>query len=286
MAQARYIANLLEERNADVEVQLVAMSTSGDRLQDQPLSASGGKGLFLKELELALLGGEIDLAVHSMKDVPVALESHFQVMSVGVRAAVYDVLVGDVDLMHLNADQIVGTASARRTALLRHVFKHDNVAVLRGNVGTRLRKLDAGEVDALVLAEAGLSRLGLNDRVTQRLPSELFVPAVGQGTLAVEYLTSRNDLEPLIQSVQDAPTQLGTIAERRVAEILGADCAVPFGAHCEVVQDEYQLRSVVLSTDGAKAIRAVSRGTDAWQVAEVVAERLQTQGAAAILAEG
>ena len=279
MVQAHHVGQLLTSKHSDLRYELVAMTTSGDKLQQRTLDSVGGKGLFLKELEESLIRGETDIAVHSMKDVPISLDQRFQVASVGKRDMPNDVVVSNHEVSSIGSLGIVGTASARRKSLLKHVYRHISIENVRGNVQTRLRKLDDKAYDALVLAAAGLHRLALQDRISHVLPTDMFIPAAGQGVLGVEYLHLRDDLAILIQSIQDDEVEARTIAERRVAEILGADCAMAFGAYCERKENLFVVYSIVLSASGDRAIRASSSHADAECAAEKVARRLLDLGA-------
>ena len=283
MWQAEHVKQLIEELDTHATCELVPMTTSGDILLDSSRQSQGGKGLFIKDLERALVDDHADIAVHSMKDVPIHLEPNMALQSVGERADVHDVLVSDQKLDALPAHTTIGTSSNRRRALLAHIYKRTTTIPVRGNVQTRLRKLDDGEVDALVLAEAGLSRLGLHDRKRTFLPKEAFVPAVGQGVLAVEYRNDRHDLKQTLGSVHVHAVEEAVRAERLVAELLEADCAAAFGALCEMTRDHYTVRAVVLAESGEHAIYARSTNTDALIAAERVAGYLLKQGAETLL---
>lgn len=261
------------------------MDTSGDLTQDRPLRSMGGKGLFLKELENALLDDQADIAVHSMKDVPIQLDSRFSVQSVGQRAPAHDVLVGNFGIQQMPTDATIGTSSSRRRALLAHVYKRHRSVEVRGNVETRLRKLDEGQVDGLVLAAAGLNRLGLDDRVCAILPKDVFIPAAGQGILAVEYLKDQDEIGTLLNALLERDVEQAATAERFVAECVDADCSGAFGAHCERIQDGFQLSAIALSESGDRAIQTATTDKDAIRAAEVVGERLRRHGAGELLRE-
>ena len=286
MWQANQVKNLIQTAtNGDVTCELRPMTTSGDRLQDKALHSQGGKGLFLKELETALLNNEADFAVHSMKDVPIEVGEQFKVHSVGERGQVNDVFLGRESLLSLPVDAKIGTSSLRRRALLSHVYRKKQVVEIRGNVETRLRKLDDGIVDGLVLAAAGLNRLGLEERITDTLPVNEFVPAVGQGVLAVEYLEVNEEVSSvLVNLIQDA-VENAVAAERQVAARLGADCASAFGSYCEFEKGNYCLRSVISDLAGNQVYRVQIESPEADAAATKVAELLLAQDATQLLHE-
>ena len=260
------------------------MDTTGDLTRERPLRNEGGKGLFLKELEKALIEKRADVAVHSMKDVPVRLESEFAIQTIGKRGSAHDVLVSSCAIHQLPMEAVIGTASNRRKALLAHVFKRRNTLEVRGNVETRLRKLDEGQVDGLVLAAAGLERLGLEQRVSTVLPEDIFVPAAGQGILALEVLKEHEELRTLLAKLRDTVVEQAATAERFVAESVGADCAGAFGAHCVKVKHGYRMSAIALAESGEHAIQSTIEHQDAMPAAETVSNRLLKHGAAELLA--
>lgn len=262
-------------------VELLPLTTAGDRSQrDAPLGESGGKGLFVGELEAALSDGRADVAVHSMKDVPTVPPAGFTVTTIGARADARDALVtgaGTFDALPEGAR--VGSSSPRRRAQLLFA-RPDLVPVpVRGNVGTRLGKLDAGNVDALVMACAGIDRLGLGERISQRLPVDLFLPPPGQGALAVEYATDRDDIARLLAPAMDADTERAVAAERALTRALGADCTTPLGAYATVDGEAITLRATLLGPDGEHAFTVADRGTDPLALGEGLAEALVRLGA-------
>lgn len=283
--QAEHVKHLIENHLSNANCELVPMDTSGDLTLDRPLRNEGGKGLFLKELEKALLDNRADLAVHSMKDVPIRLASGFGVQTIGVRGSAHDVLVSGSAIHQLPKDATIGTSSIRRQALLAHVFKRSHTVEVRGNVETRLRKLDEGQMDALVLAAAGLERLGLEKRACSILPKDVFVPAPGQGILAVEVLDDHEEIRELLAKLTENEVEQAACAERLVAEIVGADCAGAFGAHCEKVNGGYRLAAIVLSESGDQAIQTSIEHHDAPSAARIVGQRLLKHGANELLAE-
>jgi len=276
---------------------LMVIKTSGDRLQDAPLSEIGGKRLFVKEIEDALLRGEIDLAVHSSKDLPVILPEGLQIAGVLPREDARDAVILPADPgQDLSVEELVsrlgnapriGTSSVRRTAQLARLFPAASFVPIRGNLGTRLRKLDAGEYDALVLASAGLIRLQQRARISASLPIPACVPAPGQGIIAVEIRAEDDRAAAAVAAIDDARARAALAAERAVVVKLGGGCQMPIGAHAAVDGSSLTLIAIVLSLDGTRAIRAESRGaaSDAVGAGTAVAEDLLSRGAAVILDE-
>jgi hydroxymethylbilane synthase len=288
----------------------VVIRTSGDKLADASLAQIGGKRLFVKEIEDALLDGEIDLAVHSSKDMPVALPEGLRIAGVLPREDARDAAILPADgretarwgpasagpsgnmsveelVSRLGTAPRIGTSSVRRTAQLARVFPGASFLPIRGNLGTRLRKLDAGEYDALVLASAGLIRLQQRARISASLPIPACVPAPGQGIIAVEIRAKDDHVAAVVAAIDDADARAALDAERAVVVKLGGGCQMPIGAHAAVDGTSLVLTAIVLSLDGTRAIRAESRG-DAREAARVgiaVAEDLLSRGAADILAE-
>lgn len=283
MWQAEHVKRLIKDHVSDANCELVPMDTTGDLIHDRPLRSAGGKGLFLKELERALLDDRADMAVHSMKDVPIHLESRFRLQSVGKRGSVHDVLVSNSTICQMPTEATIGTSSSRRRALLAHVYKRHKTVEVRGNVETRLRKLDEGQMAGLVLASAGLERLGLEERVCSVLPTSVFVPAAGQGVIAAEFLNDREDICALLEALNESDVEHAARAERLVAEIVGADCAGAFGALCENVKNGHRLSAIVLSESGEHAIQSTIEHRDALSAAETVGQRLLRHGAVDLL---
>lgn len=283
--QAEFVRSRLEAAHPGLEVTLLGMRTAGDRWLASPLSEVGGKGLFVKELEQALLDGRADIAVHSMKDVPAHLGPEFLLPAIGFRDDVRDALVtrhGET-LAELPDGARIGSASLRRQAQLRARRADLQILPVRGNVGTRLGKLDAGEFDALVLASAGLARLGLTDRVAEFLSVTDSVPAAGQGALGIECLAGAERVRRLIEVLNDDRVSRCVRAERAVSAGLGADCSAPLGAYAILQADRIELRAVLGSVDGRQLLRAEAIGVDPAAVGAEVVERLASQGAMAIL---
>ena len=287
LAQARLVASQLE-RALRVAVELVPLSTSGDRIQDVSLAKVGGKGLFVKEIEEALLDGRAELAVHSAKDLPAELHPELALLAFPERADPRDALVArraGASLDALPHAARVGTGSVRRAAQL-HLVRPDLVVVpLRGNVPTRLRKLESEELDAVVLACAGLERLGLSERIGERIPPERMLPAVAQGALAIQ--GRRGD--PVARdaaALDHAETAARVAAERGCLSRLGADCFVPLGAFAEIAGDRLRLRALLASADGGRVIRAecTAAASAAEQLGWSVADALLAEGGRELLA--
>lgn len=289
MWQALHVQALLRNRYPEMDVQILGMTTKGDQILDKTLSKIGGKGLFVKELEAAMLEGQADLAVHSLKDVPMQLPEGFTLAAVSSREDPRDAFVSPkyTRLEDMPAGARVGTASLRRELMLRSEFPHLTVLPIRGNVGTRLSKLDNGDFDALVMAGAGLKRLKLEDRIRELLPVETSLPAPGQGALGVEVRADRKDLLELLAFINDEDIRCATGAERAVSRALGGSCQVPLAAHGIVENGELWLRAHVGDHRDGRKICAQARGkaADFETVAAKVVADLKAQGAEALLAE-
>jgi hydroxymethylbilane synthase len=283
--QAEHIKQALETAHPGLDVELVGYTTSGDRWLSAPLSEVGGKGLFVKELEQAMLEGAADFAVHSMKDVPAVLPDPFVLGAIGYRADVRDALVSGTaaTLASLPESARVGSASLRRAAQLKHVRPDLRVEPIRGNVNTRLNKLDAGDYDALVLASAGLERLGLNDRVAEYLDIEVSLPAAGQGALGVECCAERADLIALLEPLNDPEIARCVTAERAVSRGLGADCSLPVAAYAVQRDAGVFVRARVGSPDGVTLLHAEATAADPEDAGLQAAEALRGQGATELL---
>ncbi len=289
MWQAEHVRALLQALYPQCQVSLLGMTTKGDRILDRTLSKVGGKGLFIKELESALLDGKADLAVHSLKDVPVELDPTFAMPCILSRADPRDALVSPrhASLDQLPAGAVVGTSSLRREAQIRARFPHLEVRPLRGNLDTRLRKLDEGQYDAIILATVGLERLGLQHRIAGILPVEQSLPAAGQGALGIEVAAHRDDVKQWLQPLADAEATAVALAERAVSRRLGGSCQVPLAAYAELESNQLHIRGLVARPDGSVVLRAEKRGPSeqAEELGREVAEILLEQGAADILAE-
>ena len=289
--QAKHVRGLLRRLYPDCRVELLGMTTRGDKILDRPLAKVGGKGLFVKELETALLEGRADIAVHSMKDVPMQLGAEFSLAAIGQRETPQDAFVSNkyASLDELPPGAVVGTSSLRREAQLHARFPYLAVTPLRGNLDTRLRKLDEGRFDAIILAAAGLQRLGLAERIRRILLTDDSLPAPGQGALGIEALSSRKDVAAWLAPLHDAQTADCVLAERAVARALGGSCEVPLGAYAEIRGEQIFLRGFVATPDGQRMAYAELAGPrDAVDSPETLGRELvrmlRAQGAEDILA--
>ena len=296
--QARAVAALLRER-AGIDSEIVVIKTSGDRLAEAALSEIGGKRLFVKEIEDALLAGDVDAAVHSSKDMPAVLPEHLQLGAVLPREDARDVVVLPRDenegtltlpeiVNRLGRAPRIGTSSVRRSAQLTRLFPGATFLPVRGNLGTRLAKLDARrDYDALVLAAAGLKRLGHGSRISIPLPVDACVPAPGQGIIAVEVRADDERVLATVSTINDADAAAALAAERAVVTRLGGGCQMPIGAYAEYTNGTLTLTGVVIALDGARAVRAEAAGPAgaAEALGETLAERLLAEGAGEILAD-
>jgi hydroxymethylbilane synthase len=287
--QAEHIQARLRALYPEIAVEILGMTTTGDQILNSPLAKIGGKGLFVKELEQALQEGRADLAVHSMKDVPMTLPEGFVLAATGQREDPRDAFVSNrfQNLEALPDGSVVGTSSLRRQSQLQARFPRLVIEPLRGNVQTRLRKLDEGQYAAIILAAAGLKRLGLGERITALLPVEDSLPAVGQGALGIEIVTGRDDLAALLAPLNDPETEACVRAERAMSRALAGSCQVPLGGFGELRGGMLHLRGFVASVDGARMVRAELDGApqDAEKLGATLAQKLVEMGADKILAE-
>jgi hydroxymethylbilane synthase len=283
--QAEHVKALLEQRGHDVS--LLGMTTRGDQILDRTLSKVGGKGLFVKELETALEEGRADIAVHSLKDVPMELPDGFALACVMEREDPRDAFVSDrfAGLAELPQGALVGTSSLRRVVLLRSLRPDLRIEPLRGNLDTRLRKLDEGQYDAIVLAVAGLKRLGLAQRIRQVFEPEQMLPSAGQGALGIEIRAGRTDLVELLSPLAHRSTWLAVAAERAVSRAMGGSCSMPLAAFATFSGEYLQLRAAWGDVDGAAPVvraQSVAAAADLDQAAQLgsdVAARLRAAGA-------
>ncbi|MGL5120447.1 MAG: hydroxymethylbilane synthase [Plesiomonas shigelloides] len=285
--QAEHVRQLLCAQHPELEVTLVPMVTKGDVILDTPLAKVGGKGLFVKELELALLEQRADIAVHSMKDVPVEFPDGLGLVCICERDDPHDALVSNHydSLDALPQGAIVGTSSLRRQCQLRAARPDLHIKDLRGNVGTRLSKLDNGEYDAIILAAAGLRRLGLEARIRARLSVQQSLPAVGQGAIGIECRLDDARVRALLAPLNHADTADRVVAERAMNNRLQGGCQVPIGSYAELTGDQLYLRALVGAPDGSRLLQAEIRGprTEAEQLGSALAEQLLDAGAGSIL---
>ena len=284
--QAEHVRAQLSARYRGTSVELLGITTQGDRVVDQPLAAVGGKGLFIKELETALRDGRADLAVHSLKDVPMDVPEGFVLAAISAREDPRDAFVStryeSIDAMPAGA--VVGTASLRREAQLRERHPTLRVESARGNVHTRLRKLDEGHYDALILAVAGLKRLGLTTRIRALLDADESLPAPGQGALAMECRADRLDVQGALAPLGDRGTTLATTAERSFSRALGGSCRTPLAAYAEWEEDCLWLRGLLASRDGEEVMRGemempVTDAAEARALGTALADQFLTRGA-------
>ena len=285
--QAEFIKRWLIELYPQSEISILGMTTRGDQILNISLSKIGGKGLFIKELEQSMAEGRADIAVHSMKDLPMNMPPGFALAAIAEREDPRDAFVSNhhKSLDALPAGSVVGTSSLRRESQLRARFPYLQVQPLRGNVQTRLRKLDDGQYAAIILAAAGLKRLGLADRITTVLSPELSLPAVGQGALGIECLSERTDLIELMKPLHHIKTGRCVESERAMSRELGGSCQVPLGGFAEIIEGELVLRGFVASPDGSRMLSAQLNGdpTTGETMGIRLAKDLKAQGADEIL---
>lgn len=280
--QAHWLESRIAAHGEACRIEIIR--TTGDKITDVPLAKVGGKGLFTKEIEDALLAGNVDVAVHSLKDMPTGLPAGLVLQAVPEREDPHDALVGR-KLHELASGACVGTSSLRRSAQLR-AFRPDlQVETIRGNVDTRLRKLDEGRLDAIVLAAAGLKRLGWADRIAEVLPGEICCPAAGQGALAIETRDDDGLGARVCRTFDDPAARAAVTAERSLLGALGGGCQVPIGAHARVMDGRLSMRAVVAAPDGSRLVKGLREGvsSDAAALGADLAQELLARGARAIL---
>ncbi|BEE19515.1 hydroxymethylbilane synthase [Aeromonas enteropelogenes] len=287
--QANFVKDRLEALYPELRVELVPMSTQGDKILDTPLAKVGGKGLFVKELETAMLEGRADIAVHSMKDVPVEFPAGLGLHTICEREDPRDAFVSNrfQAIDELPQGAVVGTSSLRRQCQLRAARPDLVIRDLRGNVNTRLAKLDAGEYDAIILAAAGLKRLEMDHRITAFIEPEQSLPANGQGAVGIECRLDDHELHALLAPLEHSETRARVLTERAMNRALQGGCQVPIGAYALVEGEQIWLRGLVGSPDGTRVIRDEIRGavSDGEALGEQLAQRLLAAGADVILAE-
>jgi len=284
--QANWVQSQLLKRHTSLSVQIAVIKTKGDKILDVPLAKVGGKGLFVKEIEDALLDGRIDLAVHSMKDMPAELPDGLTIGAVPERENPRDVLVsrrGTLD--HLPKGAHIGTSSLRRAAQLLAFRPDIRIHPLRGNLDTRLRKLDAGDMDAIVLAAAGMIRLGLGHRITEYLSGDVMLPAAGQGALCVEMRQGDAQTKAVVQNLDHAETRCIVLGERAFLHRLGGSCQVPIAAHGSIENGQFHISGLVADPDGSQVLRSKLAGPAAssTDVGAELALKLMDQGAMTII---
>lgn len=287
--QSNHIASLLRKQYPDCQVTLKKIVTKGDRILDVPLAQIGGKGLFTKEIETELLDGTVDLAVHSLKDMPTVLPEGLCLTAITTRANVGDAFVSNqyASFSELPQGAVLGTSSLRRKAQLLAVRPDLKIVDLRGNVDTRLRKLDEGQMDAIILAAAGLERLGHADRIREIIPTTVCLPAVGQGALAIECRSDNKEVRDMLAFLNDLPTKQATDAERAFLGLIEGGCQVPIGVHAEVENNNVKIEAVIASLDGSKVLRNNITGpaVNAADLGRKLGQQMLAEGGEQILAD-
>lgn len=285
--QAEHVAERLEQAFPDLKTELVKMVTKGDKILDAPLAKIGGKGLFVKELEVGMLENKADIAVHSMKDVPVEFPEGLHLAAILNREDPTDAFVSNNygSLKELPANAKIGTSSLRRQCQIKEKFPDAEILSLRGNVNTRLAKLDAGEYDAIILASAGLKRLGMGDRITECLEPNVSLPAIGQGAIGIECRIDDKETHDFLKVLHDSETTIRVTAERAMNARLNGGCQVPIAGFAELQGDQIMMRGLVGAPDGSVLYRSEKQGgfDQAEQIGHAVADDLLAQGADKIL---
>ncbi|MDH6100599.1 hydroxymethylbilane synthase [Anabaenopsis sp. FSS-46] len=292
LVQTDWVREQLQKSFPDITFEVHTMSTQGDKILDVALAKIGDKGLFTKELEVGMLSQEIDFAVHSLKDLPTNLPEGLTLAVITERENPADALVvhekyQDKQIETLPAGAVIGTSSLRRLAQLRHKFPHFTFKDVRGNLNTRMAKLDAGEYDALILAAAGLQRLGMSDRIHQILPPEISLHAVGQGALGIECRADDQEIITILKAIEHPQTRDRCLAERAFLRVLEGGCQVPIGVNTDINGQELTLTGIVASVDGQKLVKDTVTGAakDAENLGAELAQLLRQQGAQEILEE-
>ena len=287
--QANRIKNLLLNADPKLQVEILGMTTEGDQKLETSLAKIGGKGLFVKELEQAMLDGRADIAVHSMKDVPVNLPEGFRMAAILDREDVRDAFVSNnyKCLSDVPKGGVIGTSSLRRESQIRNQFAGLNVRPLRGNIQTRLRKLDEGQFDGIILAAAGLERLGLRERIIQYLSVDISIPSVGQGALGIECLDTRQDIINLLRGLDHEPTRICVEGERSVSRLLGGSCTSPLGAYARISDNQLEMSAFVAVPNGSTCLRVVGRDEinkiGAMRLSQKLVNELSALGARTLL---
>jgi hydroxymethylbilane synthase len=283
--QTEHILNLLQSSSSGFSYRLVTLVTTGDKILDRPLPEIGGKGVFTEELEAALRSGEIDLAVHSLKDLPVDVPPGLIIGAVESRACAQDVLISanGETLQQLSEGARVGTSSLRRQAQIKAIRPDLNILPLRGNIDTRLRKVFARDYDAIILAAAGIERLDLGNHITEYLSFDVMLPAPGQGALAIQCRSDDRESIQLLQPIHDLSTYFSITAERSFLAALGAGCSAPVAAYAQAIGTKLEITGMVGSIDGARIIRVSAAGDEPKALGELLAKKAFDLGAAELL---
>lgn len=285
--QAEEVSRRLKSFHPDLEIELVPMTTKGDQILNSPLSKVGGKGLFVKELEVAMLEGRADIAVHSMKDVPMEFPEGLQLSAVLERDDPRDAFISDKynSLDELPDGAILGTSSLRRQTIIKSAYPNLEIKMLRGNINTRIAKLEAGEYDAIILAASGLKRMGFDERITAIIEPEVMLPAVGQGALGIESRSNDAEVDAILAPLRDKETTLRLTTERAMNNRLNGGCQVPVAGYSEVNGDQITLRGLIGFTDGSTIYRSEKSAatSDAESLGIAVAEELMAQGGDKVL---
>jgi hydroxymethylbilane synthase len=290
--QSYHVKALLEARFPGITIDVQKIKTTGDKIQDAPLAKIGDKGLFTKELEIALLDERVDIAVHSFKDVPTFVPEGLAIAAVLEREDVHDVFIVNSKKSHrtfldLPTNAVIATGSLRRKCQLLNVRPDIQIVEIRGNLNTRMKKLDSSEWDGMILAKAGVSRLGWELRITDMLPFELMLPAVGQGALAIESREGDRSVVDMLRPLHHERTAVTVTAERALLRFLEGGCQIPIGAYGQIIGDTLHLDAVIGSLDGKRIVRGKKVGAiaDAEQIGIVLAKQLLNQGGKEILEE-
>ena len=285
--QAEEVSRRLKSFHPDLEIELVPMTTKGDQILNSPLSKVGGKGLFVKELEVAMLEGRADIAVHSMKDVPMEFPEGLQLSAVLERDDPRDAFISDKynSLDELPDGAILGTSSLRRQTIIKSTYPNLEIKMLRGNINTRIAKLEAGEYDAIILAASGLKRMGFDERITAIIEPEVMLPAVGQGALGIEGRSNDAEVDAILAPLRDKETTLRLTTERAMNNRLNGGCQVPVAGYSEVNGDQITLRGLIGFTDGSTIYRSEKSAAtnNAESLGIAVAEELMAQGGDKVL---
>lgn len=286
MTQSTWVCHQLESMYPEISIGMEKIVTKGDQILDVTLSKIGGKGLFVKELEQALLDKKVDFAVHSMKDMPAEIPEGLMIVAIPEREDPRDVLISrdGRTFSELPKEAKIGTSSLRRAAQLKSARPDLQIVSLRGNIDTRIRKLEEDGLDAIVLAAAGLSRMGWINRATERLSVDICIPAVGQGALAIQCRSDDMELRALLSAMEHAPTRMEVTAERTLLGKLNGGCQVPIGGHAEYQDGLLSLRGIVGTPDGETLLKEFAEGREPVELGQQVAEKLLEKGAREILA--